>query len=64
MKSVNHLARPSIKKTVGPNGVNQYTLVASVVKNLPKDSDGKDQIIVTTNDADQKAVTIEVQASK
>ncbi len=63
VRSVKHLARPSVKKTRGPNG-DQFSVIASVVKNLPKDSDGKDQIIVETNDVEQRSVTIEVQAQK
>ena len=64
VQSVKHLARPHIVKTRGANGTDQYSLVVSVVKNLPKDSDGKDQIIVRTNDPDQEKLLFDVQAQK
>lgn len=64
VESVKHLTRPYIQKTRGMNGMDLYSLVVSVVKNLPKDSDGKDQVIVTTNDADQGKIVFEVQAQK
>ena len=64
VESVKHLTRPYIRKTRGTNGVDNYSLIASVVKNLPKDSDGKDQIIVRTNDKDQEKIIFDVQAQK
>jgi hypothetical protein len=70
VESLKHLVRPSVIQSVSGN-VNQYSLAASVIKNIPKDSDGKDQIIVYTNDDDiyskdseKGKITIDVQASK
>jgi len=64
VKSNKHLARPSIRTTTSPDGNKQYSLVVSVVKEVPKDSDGKDQVIVSTNDKDQPEISIDVQANK
>ncbi len=64
VESTKHLTRPYIKKTRGGNGLDLYSLIVSVVKNLPKDSDGKDQIIVRTNDPDQEKIFFDVQAQK
>ena len=64
VKSVNHLTRPYIQKTRGPNGTDIYSLVVSVVKNIAKESDGKDQVIVQTNDPDQPQIIFDVQAQK
>ena len=63
VESVKHLVRPSIWKT-NMNGADQYSLVVSVVRNIPKDSDGKDQVIVYTNDPEMSKIPIDVQAAK
>jgi hypothetical protein len=64
VETKNHLVRPYIKKILTANGGNQYMLIASVIKDIPKESDGKDTIIVHTNDEEQPEISIEVQASK
>jgi hypothetical protein len=64
VESANHLVRPYITKTMGPNGFDQYSLVVSVNKNIPKESDGKDEVVIYTNDDEQPKISIDVQASK
>lgn len=64
VESLKHLVRPYVRKTTTPNGMDQYQLIATVVKDLPKDSDGKDQVVIETNDKDQPTITIDVQAGK
>lgn len=63
VESLHHLVRPSIVKTT-VNGMDQYALAVSVVKNVPKDSDGKDEVDVYTNNAEMPKITIDVQANK
>ena len=63
VESAKHLVRPSIIKS-RTGGADQYSLVATVVKNIPKDSDGKDQILVYTNDDELSKISIDVQAGK
>jgi hypothetical protein len=63
VESAKHLVRPYVVKTSDSAG-DHYYLVASVNKTIPKESDGKDQIIVYTNDAEQPAISIDVQANK
>ncbi len=60
VESFKHLAKPSIKKNVLPDGSDQYILSVTVVKNLPKDSDGKDQVFIYTNDPEQPKLTVDV----
>ncbi len=64
VESTKHLVRPYIVKTQGSSGFNQYSLIVSVNKNIPKESDGKDQVIIYTNDDEQPTIPIDVQASK
>jgi hypothetical protein len=64
VESVHHLARPSVKKVNYGNGVEQYQVIVDPPKSLAKDSDGKDTILVTTNDPEQPQVSIDVQVSK
>jgi hypothetical protein len=64
VESTKHLVRPYIIKSMGPSGFDQYSLVVSVNKNLPKESDGKDEVIVYTNDDEQPKISIDVQANK
>ncbi len=61
--SENHLVRPSIVKT-NVNGVDQYALSVSVIKNVPQTSDGKDKVDVYTNDPEMGKISIDVQANK
>ncbi len=63
VSSAKGLVRPYVKR-INNNGQDQYLLIVSVLKNLPKDSDGKDQVIVNTNDSEQPKITLDVQASK
>ncbi len=63
VESLHHLVRPSIVKT-NVNGMDQYALAVYVLKNLPKDSDGKDELDVYTNDPEMPKITIDVQANK
>ncbi len=64
VESTKHLVRPYITKTIGPSGFDQYYLVVSVEKNIPKDSDGKDEVVIYTNDDEQPKISIDVQANK
>jgi len=64
VESVHHLARPAVKKVNFGNGVEQYQVVIDPPKSLSADSDGKDSILVTTNDLEQPQVAIDVQVSK
>jgi hypothetical protein len=61
VESVHHLVRPEIKKSTYGNGVAQYQVLINQPDNLPANSDGKDTILVTTNDPQ---VTIDVQTAK
>jgi hypothetical protein len=61
--SLHHLVRPSIIRTAN-NGVDQYALAVSVIRNIPKDSDGKDEVEVYTNDPEMSKISIDVQANK
>lgn len=61
--SVKHLVRPSILKTT-QDGVDKYFLVVHPVKKVPKDSDGKDQVIVITNDEKMTKITLDAQVNK
>ncbi len=61
--SLKHLVRPSVVRT-NVNGVDQYALSVSVLKNIPKDSDGKDEVEVSTNDPEMSKISIDVQANK
>ena len=63
VKSEKHLVRPSIVKTT-VNGVDQYALSVSVLKNIPQSSDGKDVVDVYTNDPEMSKISIDVQANK
>ncbi len=64
VESTKHLVRPYIYKTISSSGFDQYSLVVTVNKNIPKESDGKDQVIVYTNDDEQPQIPIDVQANK
>lgn len=63
VESEKHLVRPSITKT-NVNGVDQYSLSVSVVKNIPQSSDGKDEVDVYTNDPEMPKIMVDVQAAK
>ncbi len=60
VESAKHLAKPSIKRTVSADGTDQYVLTVLAVKNLPKNSDGKDQVFIYTNDPEQPKLTVDV----
>ncbi len=64
VESVHQLVRPEIKKSSSGNGVAQYQVLINPPNNLTASSDGKDTILVTTNDLEQPQVTIDVQADK
>ena len=64
VESVHHLARPEMKKFNYGGGVEQYQVLIYPPKSVPANSDGKDTILVTTNDAEQPQVTIDVQVAK
>lgn len=64
VESTHHLVRPEIKKLNYAGGVTQYQVLIYPPQNVPTNSDGKDAILVTTNDLDQPQVTINVQAAK
>ncbi len=63
VESAKHLCKPYIHRIPGQDGNDQYQLIVSVIKNIPKASDGKDQVLVYTNDTDQPQFTVDVQAS-
>ncbi len=63
VESLHHLVRASIVKS-NVNGADQYSLAVYVLKNLPKDSDGKDEVDVYTNDDEMPKITIDIQANK
>jgi hypothetical protein len=63
VSSVKHLCRPSIKTNKNPDGTLGYQLSIQAVKNIPKDSDGKDQVVVTTNDPEMSEFKVDVQTS-
>jgi hypothetical protein len=63
VESTKHLCRPFVSKTSDVSG-DHYYLVVSVNKNIPKESDGKDQVMVYTNDSEQPTIPIDVQANK
>ena len=62
--SQKHLARPHIQRTTGLDGIEQYQLVVTAVKHLSKDSDGKDEVDIYTNDADMGKIAIPVTIPK
>ncbi len=62
--STKHLAHASLKKVSYGGGVEQYQVSITPASSFPKDSDGKDSIVVTTNDPEQPTVSIDVQMSK
>lgn len=64
VQSVKHLAHASVKKVSYGNGIEQYQVNVTPATSFPKDSDGKDTIVVTTNDPEQPKVSIEVQMTK
>jgi len=64
VESVHHLAQPETKKINRGGGFEQYQVLIHPPNNLPTDSDGKDTILVTTNDSEQPQVTIDVQVTK
>ncbi|HXL73921.1 MAG TPA: DUF1573 domain-containing protein, partial [bacterium] len=64
VESVHYLARPEMKKINFGSGVEQYQVIIYPPKNVPANSDGKDSILVTTNDLEQPQVTIDVQVAK
>jgi hypothetical protein len=62
--SVKHLCRPSIKTLYNnQDGTASYQLSIIPVKNIPKDSDGKDEVIATTNDPEMTEFKVDVQTS-
>jgi hypothetical protein len=64
VESLHHLSRPYVKKINFGNGVEQYQVLIDPPKSLAKNSDGKDTILVTTNDPEQSQVSIDVQVSQ
>lgn len=64
VESVKHLSRPYVKKVNFGNGVEQYQVMIDPPKSLAKGSDGKDTIMVWTNDSEQPQVSIDVQVSQ
>jgi len=64
VESVHHLARASVKKVNLGNGVEQWQVSVTGPKELPKGSDGKDQILVSTSDLEQPQVAIDVMVTQ
>lgn len=64
VESLHHLARPEMKKFNYGGGVEQYQVLIYPPKNVSANSDGKDTILVTTNDVEQPQVMIDVQVAK
>ena len=63
VSSIKHLCRPSIKTMTNADGTLGYQLSILALKSLPKDSDGKDQVLVTTNDPETPEFKVDVQGS-
>jgi hypothetical protein len=63
LETKNKLVRPYFKKVRGTSGEERCYLIVSVLKDIPRDSDGKDEITVFTNDEEQPQITIGVQAT-
>jgi len=64
VRSEKHLVRPSIKKTTGPDGIDQFEMSVVTIKNVPAESDGKDRILISTNDQDQAEIAVDVTVGK
>ena len=64
VESVKHLVRAYVKPVSSGYGNQQYYLIAEPSGHLPSDSDGKDQVVVWTNDNEQQGVTIDAQINK
>jgi hypothetical protein len=52
VETKNKFVRPYVKKVPGPNGIDQYSMIVNVIKKIPQESDGEEEIIVYTNDND------------
>jgi hypothetical protein len=63
VSSLKHLCRPSVKTLNNADGSQSYQLSITAVKSIPKDSDGKDQVVVTTNDPEMPEFKVDVQTS-
>jgi len=63
VSSVKHLCRPFLKTVTNPDGSVGFQLKITVLKDISKDSDGKDQVIVTTNDPETPQFSVDVQGS-
>jgi len=64
VESTKGLARPFIRKSQGPDGSDLYQLEVAAVGTLPKDSDGKDEVVLYTNDDDQPKIVVPVTLQK
>jgi len=64
VESTKHFVRPNLLKVPGPSGTSRYLVAVLPAKNLPKDNDGQDQLVVNTNDGDTPKVTVDVRLAK
>ncbi|HVM31860.1 MAG TPA: DUF1573 domain-containing protein [bacterium] len=64
VSSVKHLVRPDVKKMTSPDGTDGYSIEVYALQSLPANSDGQDQLVVETNDAEQPKIVISVTLAK
>jgi hypothetical protein len=64
VESAKRLVRASVKKASLGNGVDQWQVAISPPNELPQGSDGKDQVLVETNDLEQPQVSIDVTVTQ
>lgn len=63
VSSVKHLCRPFLKTVTNQDGSMGYQLGIVAARNIPKDSDGKDQVVAITNDPETPEFKVDVQTS-
>jgi hypothetical protein len=63
VESTKHLVR-AYSKVTSTGGNQQFLIIAEPVNHVPDDSDGKDQVVIWTNDPEQPNLSIEVQVNK
>ncbi|MGH7738806.1 MAG: DUF1573 domain-containing protein [bacterium] len=64
VSSLKHLIRPDVQKTIGSDGNDSYSIEVYCVQNLPANSDGHDELDITTNDPEQPRIVIPVTLAK
>ena len=64
VSSLKHLIRPDVKKITSPDGTDSFSIEIYCVQNLPANSDGEDELDVTTNDTEQPMIKIPVTLAR